>query len=391
MRYDDPVEIEDEEGESQLVDRRAVLEPAIRNVVSALGGVESGVYRLGDECYGCLKDLKKIWRKDDTDDDRTVARIFYEVRLLANDLIPILLATAGAGDPEDKRAIATADIMCAMTWPIDLAEELKELDEDLDARADFTQLLRSHLDYKRALLKPGVLQSLFSLTLPCLGRDVDADRAQKERDAQVIHLVLHVVRNLAFVKDPPVDAHASAEANQMSMLQGRLIRVLEEAHFFDLLVTIAANATADARFNAWNVTVLEILYLLSRGVKAEELAVPPAKVSLRPSIKIPRLMRSVASLPQAPSSSRSGGPAAARIAPQRLISTLAVRHSRRRLYQAQGTSQRRRGGHVCIWSSWRREDIVARAPAACDQASGWRHARPFFGEAVQGRPREEDG
>ncbi|OCH83690.1 hypothetical protein OBBRIDRAFT_742835 [Obba rivulosa] len=57
-------------------DTRAVLEPAIRSVVDALGGYENSSYRLGDECYGCLKDLKKIWHKDDTDDERTVARIF---------------------------------------------------------------------------------------------------------------------------------------------------------------------------------------------------------------------------------------------------------------------------------------------------------------------------
>ncbi len=34
--------------------------------------------------------------------------------------------------------------MTAMTWPIDLAEELKELDEEEDKNADFTHLLESH-------------------------------------------------------------------------------------------------------------------------------------------------------------------------------------------------------------------------------------------------------
>ena len=116
----------DDYSDDDYTSRRAILEPAIRSVVDALGGYEDGRYRLGDECYGCLKDLKKFWRKDDTDDERTVARIFWATRVLPNDLVPILLETAGKGMFEDKRAIAVADLMTAMTWPIDMAEELKE-------------------------------------------------------------------------------------------------------------------------------------------------------------------------------------------------------------------------------------------------------------------------
>jgi replication fork protection complex subunit Tof1/Swi1 len=121
-------------------DRAAILAPAISDVITALGGFEGDTYVLGDECYGCLKDLKKFWRKDDTDDDRTVARIFWKLRVLPNDLIPILLETAGKGRVTDKHAIAAADIITAMTWPIDLAAELKELDEEYDKGVDYTLL-----------------------------------------------------------------------------------------------------------------------------------------------------------------------------------------------------------------------------------------------------------
>ena len=124
MDEEDNVSLAGEEsGDEPYIDRRAVLEPPIKSVVDALGGYEDGIYSLGDECYGCLKDLKKFWRKDDTDDDRTVARIFWETRVLPNDLVPILLETAGKGPVEDKRAVACADLMTAMTWPIDLAAE----------------------------------------------------------------------------------------------------------------------------------------------------------------------------------------------------------------------------------------------------------------------------
>jgi replication fork protection complex subunit Tof1/Swi1 len=274
---------EDQEDEEYST-RRAILEPAIRNVVDALGGVESGVYRLGDECHGCLKDLKKFWRKDDTDDDRTVARIFFECRVLPNDLIPILLETAGKGFLEDKRAIAVADLCCAMTWPIDMAEELKELDELLDKGADYTQLVLSHLHYKAALLRPGALKAIMGIVFPCLAKDA---KQRKERDAQVMNLVLHLIRNLAFIKDLPVNAHASSDLAEYAGLQAKLIRALQEAHAFDFLLTIASNAK-EPLFNQWNTVVLEIFYLLFRGVDPASLATDQTKVGR--SLSYGRLM-----------------------------------------------------------------------------------------------------
>ena len=74
--------------------------------------------------------------------------------------------------------------MTAMTWPIDLAEELKELDETYDKGADYTQLLLSHLHYKAALLRPGVLQALFAITLPCLARDAKERKEREEKLAR---------------------------------------------------------------------------------------------------------------------------------------------------------------------------------------------------------------
>ena len=226
--------------------------------------------------YGCLKDLKKFWRKDDTDDERTVARILWACRVLPNDLVPIILETAGKGHVEDKRAIACADLITAMTWPIDLAEELKELDEELDRGTDYTLLLQSHLHYKAALLRPGVFQALFSITLPCLSR---SPKARTERDVQIVNVVLHLVRNLAFIKDLPANVHLSADQAEFASLQSKLIRTLSESHFLDLLLTIASSVATDAMFNAWNALVLEIFYLLFRGVKPSKLVSEQSVVS----------------------------------------------------------------------------------------------------------------
>ena len=111
---DDPIDVSPSSSRatSPVLDRRAVLTPAIQSVVSALGGFDAGAdsYLLGDSCLGCLKDLKKFWRKDDTDDERTVARIFWDTRVLPNDLVPILLVTAGKGHVQDRCAIACGEL-----------------------------------------------------------------------------------------------------------------------------------------------------------------------------------------------------------------------------------------------------------------------------------------
>jgi replication fork protection complex subunit Tof1/Swi1 len=282
------------EGETdEYMHRRAILEPAILNVVNALGGYEGGVYRLGDEAYGCLKDLKRFWRKDDADDARTVARILWASRVLPNDLVPILLETAGKGHVDDKRALACADLIAAMTWPIDITEELKELDElrdeqDPTAGAEYTELRQSHLHYKAALLRPGVLRALLALAVPCLARASSAGSGGRntasresraaERDVQVVSVVLHVVRNLAFIADAPANVHLSADQAELASLQSRLVRALSEAHFLELLLAVAAGAQGDAMFNSWNTLLLEIFYLLFRGIQPASLVSEQAEV-----------------------------------------------------------------------------------------------------------------
>lgn len=244
-------------------ERCKLLESIVQEVVDALGGYEGEVYRLGDQVNGCLKDLEKLWRRDEHDDDRTVARIFWKTRVLSNDLTPILLATAGKGLVEDKRAIACADLLTAMTWPIDLAEELKELNDELDSKADYTQLLQSHLHYKATILKPGALAALFGIMLPPLTK---SSSERTERDGQTVNVVLHLARNLVFIKDLPVNSFLSADHAEFSVMQSKLIRLLSESHILQLILTIAANSDKDYVFDGWNTIVLEIIYLLFRGL-----------------------------------------------------------------------------------------------------------------------------
>lgn len=269
-------EHQQQEENADFYDSRVILEPVITRIIDALGGVEEGEYRMGEQAGACLKDLKKLWRRDDMDDDRTIARIFWERRLLQNDLIPILLvATTISGD--DKRAIACVDLMTAMTWPIDLAEELKELDEEEDKNADFTHLLESHLRYKASLVTKDVMNALFAIVIPPLSK---APSQRTDRDFQLVSIVLYLIRNLAFVKDLRQSANLSANQLEFTSLQSRLIRELSAANFIEFIVTIAANSEDDPWLTGWNTIALEILYLLYRGIDPVSLAAKQENVRL---------------------------------------------------------------------------------------------------------------
>ncbi|KAF9001196.1 timeless protein-domain-containing protein [Cyathus striatus] len=244
MDDEELIDISSDESDNQAAfDRRALLAPVVTRVVDALGGNETGEYRMGDEVTGCLRDLKKLWRKDETDDERTVAR---------------------RGLVEDK----------PMTWPIDMSEELKELDEELDKGTDYTQLMESHLHYKAALLKPGVMDAFFGIMLPPLAK---GRRERTERDGQIVNVILHLIRNLAFIKDLSTNSRASADQVEFSSLQSRFIKIMSESRTIQLLLTIAANADNDPLFSTWNTLVLEILYLLFRGAKPTLLATNQVK------------------------------------------------------------------------------------------------------------------
>ncbi|KAG5220556.1 Topoisomerase associated factor [Salix suchowensis] len=184
---------EDADDDTQY-DRRALFEPVVRRVVDALGGREDGRYRLGDEVTSCLKDLKKLWRKDDTDDERS--------------------STSDARNP-----------------------------------------------------------------LPPLAKP---PKERKERDGQIVSVVLHLIRNLAFIKDLPSNSHLSSDQAEFSTLQTKLVLTLQDTNILALLVTIAANSTNDPMFTDLNALVLEIFYLLLRGVKPSALSLDQAKASYRP-------------------------------------------------------------------------------------------------------------
>ena len=167
-----------------------------------------------------------MWKLDEFDDNRTVARIFHETALLRKDLLPILQVTAHHehGTTAHKVALATTDLILAMTWPIDPVQELKDADlmaaeaEDPAARPkiDYKGLLAIQSSYKAAILRQNAIQTLFSITMPSLEKP---KRDRRERDINIIAMILHIFRNLAALKDTVAGASLSTEALEQSSLQ----------------------------------------------------------------------------------------------------------------------------------------------------------------------------
>lgn len=99
------------------IDRFEIFMPAVQSLVNALGGYEEletapgkyeTVYRPGDSVLAVLKDLKKLWRKDDTDDERTVARCMGKAGLM-KELIALLVECTDRGDWGKKIALVACE------------------------------------------------------------------------------------------------------------------------------------------------------------------------------------------------------------------------------------------------------------------------------------------
>ncbi|EOQ99643.1 hypothetical protein E3P92_01291 [Wallemia ichthyophaga] len=268
----------DSESEAGEIDLRELYRDPIISRISAVGGVEaiklqdgsiSQEYKLGDECLGCLKDLKKFWRKDDDDPNRTVARILHESGVFTNDLLKILALSVSRGNSGDRIALAATDLISCLTWPISIEEEFKELvdreEEHKVINFEYTSFIQAQQAYKLAIVKSKTVQHLLELLLPRLAK---SRLERTERDDQVVALILHTFRNILAIKD--TDAHPGVQSE-----------LIDQMHSFEILslFNTLASSSDQRELIAYNVVVLEIFHFLFRGIRADELTLDPVKAS----------------------------------------------------------------------------------------------------------------
>ncbi|KAI8459459.1 timeless protein-domain-containing protein [Phakopsora pachyrhizi] len=216
------------------------------------------VYNLGDECIGCLKDLKKFWRLDEDDEFRTIARILSFSKIVPNDLIPIIMSPRTDSEKKDNRVkLLCADLIAALTWPIDIDADLKEAQEresDEDRMSventDYSGLVDAQLSYKKDIIRTGAMAYIFKLILPSI---------QKTK------------KNLLALRDKPPTATSSGGAIQDSFEQSEFILQLHQFGIFDLLIHMSYGSSRFDMFGKWNMIVLDIWYLLFRGLEAVDL------------------------------------------------------------------------------------------------------------------------
>ncbi|PWN50526.1 hypothetical protein IE53DRAFT_343962 [Violaceomyces palustris] len=286
-------ETDDEPEELDDAERLEQLRAPILGICSALGGYEEvlnqdgnleSVYRLGDDCLGCLRDLRRLWRQDDTDPSRAVARVFAQVNLVHNDLVPILLHTAGKGDQANKIALACTDLITAVTWPIDMMAELRDAvtkDEDPTSVGNLASLERAQVQYKSSILRlrssgDGPEQETRDV-LTCVMRHLLLPSLSKpwsqrgERDVGVISLCMHLFRNLLAIKDPVATSLSSADVLANANLQSLLVVGMEKAHVLDTILMLSSSAES-REFNPWNAVTMECVYHIFVGSNPKTVA-----------------------------------------------------------------------------------------------------------------------
>ncbi|KAJ3215182.1 Topoisomerase 1-associated factor 1 [Dinochytrium kinnereticum] len=254
-------------------------EKYLLSICSALGGYEereavegeglSGkhlVYVPGDEVAECLKDLKRILRKDDMTSERLVFLTLGKWEVLQNHLIPILLNV----DVESNIKLVTSivELFVPMTWPVD---------ENSTEKVNHSHLLRS---YKEAFLREGVLSKIMQLLVRIIAQP---HRDRNTSDEARIRIILFLFRNLLAIRDPISSATSSTEGYLHSILQEQLLVALKKANILQLVITIAGSLR-DREFSDWKAIILEIIYYIFRDRR-------PGDVAERTQTELSRLLK----------------------------------------------------------------------------------------------------
>ncbi|SNX83744.1 related to TOF1 - topoisomerase I interacting factor 1 [Melanopsichium pennsylvanicum] len=236
-------------------------------------------WKRGPRALGALRSLRKLWKLDDDDPTRKVARAFADNEVLDNFIVPALLESAGQGKEGDAIALACTDLLTAMTWPFDGVSEVSEQEKqgfDSDELREITKLDKHLIDYKSAILRTQSLDKQHDvlgvvmryLLLPNLATK------QHQRSSLVIGIIgmcLHLFRNLLAIRDPVVTSLGSVAQLSNANLQSKLVQAMKKHHILDTLLMLASSAETPL-FNAWNAVASECIFHIFVGTKVKEIA-----------------------------------------------------------------------------------------------------------------------
>lgn len=195
-------------------------------------------------------------------------------------LIPLLLKTAGGNERHQKIALACTDLLTSLTWPVNANEAVQDADakgEDIEHLAQLFTLEQGMVKYKAAILR----QRLGETTS---GKDTATDKdalgsimrfvllpalakprpMRTERDVGTISMVLHLFRNLLAIRDPISTTLASNEQIANGQLQSELVCAMSKSHVLETILMLA-NSAESREFGQWNAVTAECVYTIFGG------------------------------------------------------------------------------------------------------------------------------
>ncbi len=221
---------------------------------------------LGDDALACLRDLKR-WLKlyDEKANRLDVARCLAESNLVGGDLLQIL-ATWPENATDDKLkskiALACLELLVPLTWPIERGGT--EMTVNHHRHVPFLQL--AQLGYKRSIINfdgARILHTAVRVALPSMA---EAQGERSTRDVGIIKLVLYFLRNISMIAPPP---NVEYDGDEAEISRSATIDAFEYQDIFQLLLTMSSTMGED--FSQQDVTVMEVIFHLIKGVDIEKL------------------------------------------------------------------------------------------------------------------------
>ncbi|PYH97463.1 topoisomerase 1-associated factor 1 [Aspergillus ellipticus CBS 707.79] len=274
-----------------------VVDPDVRahvySLVTALGGFngeDADQYVLGDDALACLRDIKR-WLKlyDEKHNRMDVARCLGEANLINGDLLPILSVWANSGKQTkymSRIALACLELLVPLTWPLEIHGEMT-----INHHRHIPYIQHVHVAYKRGLLShasTGYLRTIIRIGLPSMAM---ARSERTTRDEGILKLMLYLLRNIALITP---NNRLAAEGDEEETSRSAIINAFQDQDAFALLLTMCSNVGDD--FSMQDVTILEILFHLIRGVNVEKLFMDDAQRTAKRTDELDDLLQKESSL-----------------------------------------------------------------------------------------------
>ncbi|ODQ67145.1 timeless-domain-containing protein [Nadsonia fulvescens var. elongata DSM 6958] len=278
-----------------------VLKGHITNLVSALGGPDQSLlhkpYKMGDEALNCLKDIKRWMVAYDQNLDRwDVARAISETSLVTYDLLEILAAwetqyesnddneeeereengdqanqnknsqgksTVDFAKHMDRIALACLELLVPLTMPLNSPGMMTKTNH----YKHFLSLEKAKASYKRSILiHPSgvILKSVVRLCFPSLTKP---KHERTSRDTGILRLALYFFRNILAIETSNSESGSNTNIHQDDISRNNTIAAFKNQDVLEFFIMLASGMPAN--FIEQDVSLMDCLYYLLRGIKAE--------------------------------------------------------------------------------------------------------------------------